>query len=620
MSLLAEKTKEVTRTLLPVVILVLLLCLTVVDVEVNVFTRFLVGSIMLLIGLSVFLWGVDLSMNPIGEHMSREVATSRTPLKIAFLSFLLGFLITVAEPDLLVLGSQIEAASGGALSASVIVYMVSIGVGALIALGVFRLLRDMSLNMFMLITYGTIFIMAVFVSEEFLAISFDASGATTGALTTPFVLAISLGLSKIKGGKFSEENSFGLVGIMSAGPILAVMLLSAITGQKNIQGGEVEFIAAEGVLGPIMDVIPSIFVESLIALLPITILFLAYNLSKFKLSRGDLFRIIKGLLLALVGLILFLTAATSGFMDMGRIIGMGLAKINKWLLVGIGFLLGLIVVLVEPAVHVLGEQIEEVTSGHIPLHLIRMTLSLGVGLAIALSMVRIVVPEVKLWYFLIPGFAMAIVLSFLSEPIFVGIAYDAGGVASGPMTATFVLAFAQGAATVIDSADVLVDGFGVIAMVAMAPVLSLMVLGTMFRHTKVEYPAIEEKGDLPSPSPEEEDLQHNCIMVIVNRGFAENVVDAARLSGATGATIIRGRGTQEDHKVLLPIIHVELQPEKEIVLLITGAHLSESIADNLLKDPQLAGDSEIAVFISPTEAMVKIPATEHNFDDMDTEA
>ncbi|MGB4290414.1 MAG: DUF1538 family protein [Dethiobacteria bacterium] len=607
MNLLAEKTKDVTRTLLPVVILVLLLCFTLVDVESNVFTRFLVGSVMLLIGLSIFLWGVDLAMNPIGEHMSREIATSRTFLKLAILSFLLGFLITVAEPDMLVLGSQIEAASGGVMSASVIVYMVSIGVGVLISLGVFRLLGDMPLNRFMMITYGVIFILAIFVSEEFLAIAFDSSGATTGALTTPFILAISLGLSIIKGGRHSEENAFGLVGIMSAGPILAVMLLSVLTGQKNIQSSEVEFIVSEGVLGPIMDVLPTIFVESIIALLPITILFFIFNFTKFKLSKDELSRIIKGLLLTLVGLVLFLTAAASGFMDMGRVIGMELAGMNKWLLIGIGFLMGLIVVLVEPAVHVLGQQIEEVTSGHIPLNLIRITLSIGVGLAIALSMVRIVVPEVKLWYFIIPGFAMAIVLSFVSEPVFVGIAYDAGGVASGPMTATFVLAFAQGAASVIESADVMIDGFGVIAMVAMAPVFSLMVLGTLFRHTRVEYPAVEDKEDMPSPSPEDE-LQHNCIMAIVNRGFAESVVDAARLSGATGATIIHGRGTHEDHKVLLPIIHVELHPEKEIVLLITGAHLSETIADNLLGDPLLAREGEIAVFIAPTtEAIVKIP-------------
>ncbi|HHW75355.1 MAG TPA: DUF1538 domain-containing protein [Firmicutes bacterium] len=605
MNLLAEKMKEVSRTLLPVVLLVLLLCFTIVDVGANIILRFLVGSVMLLLGLAIFLWGVDLSINPIGEYMSREVATSRTPFKIAALSFLLGFLITVAEPDLLVLGSQIETASGGVLSASVIVYIVSIGVGVLISLGVFRLLQDLPLNIFMLITYGIIIVLAIFVSEEFLAISFDASGATTGALTTPFVLAISLGLSKIKGGMRSEENSFGLVGIMSAGPILAVMLLSIMTGQKNIEGEAIEFALAEGVLGPIVNAIPPIFVESLIALLPITALFFIFNFSKFKLPRNELLRIVKGLALILIGLILFLTAVTSGFMDMGRVIGMGLAGTNRWLLLAVGFLLGMIVVLVEPAVHVLGEQIEEVTSGHIPLNIIRATLSIGVALAVAFSMLRIVVPAVKLWYFLIPGFALAMVLSFIAEPIFVGIAYDAGGVASGPMTATFVLAFAQGAASITDTANVMIDGFGVIAMVAMAPVLSLMVLGTMFRYTRVERPAAAEKGAAAAPLPEAEGRRHDCIMAVAKRGFAERIVDLARLSGATGATIIRGRGVDEHQKVLLPIIHVELQPEREVVLLVTGAEISETVADRLLEDPQLAREGEIDVFISPAEAMTR---------------
>lgn len=607
MSLLIDKTKEVARTLLPVIILVLAICFTIINVETDVIIRFLVGSVMLLIGLSVFLWGVDLSMNPIGEHMSREVATSKSPIKIAILSFFLGFLVTVAEPDLLILGSQVEAASGGTLSASVIVYLVSIGVGVLISLGVFRLLRDKPpYHVFMAITYGVIFILALSVSEEFLAISFDASGATTGALTTPFVLAISLGLSKVKGGKNSEENSFGLVGVMSAGPILAVMLMSIISGQKNIQGDVGEYIVAEGVFRPIINEFPGIFMESLVALIPIAVLFLIFNFSKFRLHKSDLFAIMKGLALTLLGLAIFLTAVNSGFMDMGRIIGMELAKMSPWVLIGVAFLMGLIVVLVEPAVHVLGEQIEEVTGGHIPLNLIRMTLSLGVGIAIALSMVRIVVPEVKLWYFLLPGFAIAILLSFRSDPVFVGIAYDAGGVASGPMAATFVLAFAQGAATVIDTANVLVDGFGVIAMIAMAPVLSIMILGTVFKHKKVvEYPVIEKKSIITSHLTEEINIQHDCIMVVVNRGFAEKVVEVARQSGAKGATIIHGRGTDEQQEVLLPILNIELQPEKEIVLLITVTHVSEAVADSLLGDIQLVQDGEAAVFMSPTEAMVK---------------
>ncbi len=606
MSLLFEKGKEVSRTLLPVVALVLILCFTIVDVEGDVLVRFIIGSILLLIGLAIFLWGVDLSMHPIGEHMSTEVATSVSPFKIAILSFLLGFLITVAEPDLLILGSQVEGASGGILNSSVIVYIVSIGVGLMISLAIFRLLRDkLSYRAFMAITYGILFILAFFVSQEFLAIAFDASGATTGALTTPFVLAISLGLSKVKGGKNSEENSFGLVGAMSAGPILAVMLISIITGQENIQGDVVEYVVADGILGPIIHELPSIFLESLIALLPICALFFIYNFSKFKLNKNVLRRIIKGLAYTLLGLTIFLTAVNFGFMDMGRIIGMKLGAMNPWILIGVAFVLGLIVVLVEPAVHVLGEQIEDVTSGHIPIKLIRTTLSIGVGIAIALSMVRIVVPEVKLWYFLFPGFALAILLSFKSDPIFVGIAYDAGGVASGPMTATFVLAFAQGAATVIDTANVLIDGFGVIAMVAMAPVLSIMILGTAFRHKQVSFPDIEETSKVTKHLIEDVDMLHDCMFIVVNRGFAEKVIDVSRKAGATGATILRGRGTNSQQKVKLPFINVELQPEKEIIWLVTLTDVTPAVAQSLVADKQLSNDGEVSVFISPTDAMLK---------------
>ncbi|NLO08846.1 MAG: DUF1538 domain-containing protein [Clostridiales bacterium] len=615
MSLLFDKTKEVTKTLVPVVALVLLISFTIVDVETDVIIRFIVGSILLLIGLTIFLWGVDLAMNPIGEHMSREVATSKSPIKIAILSFILGFLITVAEPDLLILGQQVEGASGGSLGSSTIVYMVSIGVGIMISLGVFRLLKDKPLNKFMAITYGIIFVLAIFVSEEFLAIAFDASGATTGALTTPFVLALSLGLSNVKGGKKSEENSFGLVGIMSAGPILAVMLLSIISGQKNIQGDVGEYIFQEGIIEPILEAIPNLFIESLVALLPISILFFILNFAKFRIKKGELGTILKGLFFTLLGLVIFLTAVNSGFMDMGRILGMEIARMNMGLLIGLGFAFGLIVVLVEPAVHVLGEQIEEVTGGHIPVRLIRTTLSIGVGTAIALSMVRIVVPEVKLWYFLLPGFLIAIILSFKSNPVFVGIAYDAGGVASGPMTATFVLAFAQGAATSIPTANVLVDGFGVIAMVAMAPVLSIMILGTIFQRKKVvdHHPASEDMGIITATPAKREDLYHDCLLVVVNRGYGENVVDVARQAGATGATIIHGRGTGDHQTVKLPIINIELQPEKEIICLITGTDISSNVANNLIKDSELAQEGEVAVFISPTVAMIKDLTLDNSF-------
>lgn len=604
MTLFIDKMKEVSKTLLPVVLFVLFISLTIVSVPGDIVIRFLIGSFILLVGLTVFLWGVETAMEPIGQHMSREVGSSKSLIKILFLSFLLGFLITVAEPDLLILGNQIQDASNQTMSSNLIVYMVSLGVGLMISLGVLRLLRGMKMNIFMAIVYGIILLLGFLVSEEFLAISFDASGATTGALTTPFVLALSSGLSTFKGGQEAEENAFGLVGIMSSGPILAVMLMSILSGQRNIQGVPEEYVFSSGILGPILSTLPQVIKESVMALIPITLLFFIFNAVKFKLDKEEIRNILIGLGLTLLGLILFLTAVNSGFMDMGRILGMEIAAKNTKLLVLIGFLLGLIIVLVEPAVHVLGEQIEDVTGGSIPISIIRLTLSLGVGTAIAISMLRIVSPDVKLWYFLLPGFAIAVILSFFSDPIFVGIAYDAGGVASGPMTATFVLAFAQGAATSIETADVLIDGFGVIAMVAMAPVLSLMILGLIFKFRRRSYqeePILSEieEDEIYIPST----LQH-CLIVVANRGFGNQVVEVARNSGATGATIYHGRGYFEDHQTRLPLVNVEIPDEQEIIYLITDSNISEAVATGLVNHKQLDEKANLSVYMTYTDAKV----------------
>lgn len=600
-----EKIKEVFSTLFPVLLLVIVLTATIAHVAPEVNIRFYIGSVMLLVGLSIFLYGVDLSMTPIGNYMSMEVATSKSPFKIGFLGFLLGFLITVAEPDLLILGSQIETASGGVLPALLIVYVVSFGVGLLVALGVFRVLLNKSYHVFMAFFYGLFAVLSIFVSSEFLAIAFDASGATTGALTTPFALALSLGLSSVKGGKHARENSFGLVGVMSAGPILAVMLMSIISGQQNIQGEVAAYTFAQGIMQPLVHEFPTIFTESLTALLPITILFLFFNVIKFKISFDSLGTIIKGLVLSLIGLTLFLTAAHYGFMDMGRAIGIALAGMNKWILIGVGFLIGLIVVLVEPAVHVLGKQIRDVTGGSIPVSLIKLTLSLAVGLAIAFSMMRIVFPTVQLWFFLLPGFALAVLLSFKADPIFVSIAYDAGGVASGPMTATFVLAFAQGAASMIESANVLVDGFGVIAMVAMAPVLSLMILGTVFRNKKTVHPFSQADTHSADDTTINLQMKDRCILATTKLGFAQNLVDCARIHGATGATIIHARGYDAQSHVYLPMLGIEIQEEKEVVIFISPQEKSEAIIQGLLSNTELTETAQVEIYESPSEALTK---------------
>lgn len=600
MSLLRQKIEEVSRSLLPVIALVLVLAFTLVKPDSDVIIRFLIGSLLLLVGLGIFLLGVDLAMNPIGEHMATATATSKTAFGVAALSFLMGFLVTVAEPDLLILGEQVESASGGTIGAQTMVYMVSAGVGVLIMLGTFRLLRGRSYPVFMGLAYLGIFVLSLFVSEEFLAISFDSSGATTGALTTPFILALSAGLSRIKGGQSTEEDAFGMVGVMSAGPMYALMLMSIITGQSNIQGEAAPFEPVSGVLSPLMHLLPDELFKSLIALLPLCALFFLLNFTRFKLGRREMGRILKGLLYTLLGLTLFLTGVYVGFLDMGQIIGRSIAASHSWLLPVVAFGLGLIVVLVEPAVMVLGQQIEDVTGGRIPNRIIKITLSIGVALAMTGSMLRIMIPTVKLWYFLLPGFAAAIVLSFMADPVFVGIAYDAGGVASGPMTATFVLAFAQGAAAMTPTANVLVDGFGVIAMVAMAPVLSIMVLGAAFRRKAAAIQRKEVHHAQAAPVPAGKVEFYDCVVAILNRGLAERAIELARDVGARGATILHGRGSGGHD---MRMFNVEVQKEKEAVLWLVDTRISDQVAERLYHGLDLGGEGGGTVFTIPSGAM-----------------
>ena len=600
MTLLQRKLGEVSRSLLPVIALVLLLAFTLVKPDSEVVVRFLLGSVLLWVGLSIFLLGVDLAMNPIGERMAEAIATSKTAWGVVILGFLMGFLVTVAEPDLLILGQQVETASGGAIGATLMVYVVSAGVGLLIMLGTFRLLKGRSFSAFMMMAYLGIFVLSLFVSEEFLAISFDSSGATTGALTTPFILVLSAGLSRIKGGKSAEDDAFGLVGVMSAGPMYALMLMSMLTGQKHIQGEAQAFMAQQGIAAPMLGLLPKELLSSLMALLPLTALFFLMNFIRFKVQSREVRRILKGLAYTLLGLTLFLTGVNLGFLDMGQILGRSIAGAYNWLLPVIAFGLGMIVVLVEPAVIVLGQQIEEVTGGRIPNRIIKMTLSIGVALAMMCSMLRIMIPAVKLWYFLLPGFAAAIVLSFYADPVFVGIAYDAGGVASGPMTATFVLAFAQGAAAMTPTANVLVDGFGVIAMVAMAPVLSIMALGAIFRLKQTRAVQVRQYARLPYTQQVGDPVFFDCIIAIVNRGLATRALEVAHGSGARSATIMHGRGTG-GHDMRL--FNIEVQKEKEAVLWLVDSRISDQVSARVYDELDLGGEGGGTILVIPATAM-----------------
>lgn len=483
MNVIYSKLKEVMMSVLPIVAIVILLNLTLVPMEAGVMPRFLIGSVLIVIGLTIFLFGVDVGITPIGVNLGRSLAKSGNIWFLVLTGLLLGFFISIAEPDLHILADQVDMVTGGVISKLLILIVVSIGIAVMLTLGLVRIVHNFPLYILLTIVYGVIFGLAILMSPEFLAISFDASGATTGALTVPFILGLALGVSKIKrDSKASEKDSFGLVGLASTGAILGVMIMSLIFRTGEISG-EVEITQAGASIYQIfLTKLPIIAQEIAIALLPILIIFIVFQIFSFKLSMANVRRVMFGLLFTLIGLVLFLLGVNGGFMEVGRVVGYELASLDQpGYLIGVAFLLGMVTILAEPAVYVLTHQIEDVTSGYVRRNIVMVTLAIGVALAVALSIVRIILPQVQLWHYLLPGYLISIILAHFSPKLFVGIAFDSGGVASGPMTATFILAFAQGAAQAIPHADVLVDGFGLIAMVAMTPIIALQILGIMFK-------------------------------------------------------------------------------------------------------------------------------------------
>ena len=481
--ILFEKFKETLYSVLPIVIIVLLLNFTIAPMENHFIGRFLLGAIFIIIGLSIFLFGADIGITPIGNLMGKTIAKSNKIWIVAVAGMILGFLISIAEPDLHILAGQVDDVTGGALSKNAIVVVVSIGIAVMISLGFMRIVFNQPLNKMLTIIYGVILLFGLFTTSEYLAISFDASGATTGAMTVPFILALGVGVSSLKEGKNSEEDSFGLIAIASSGAILSVLIMSVFSKTGELTGSvENHAIKSTSILHPFIEEFSTVVGEVFLALLPLIILFIAFNAISFKLSKRKRNKILKGLLYTFVGLVLFLVGVNAGFMEVGNLVGYHLASLdNNWIVIFVAFVLGLVIILAEPAVYVLTEQIEDVTSGYVKRRVVMFALSIGVAVAVALSIIRILIPGIQLWHYLLSGYIIAIGMSYFVPKLFVGMAFDSGGVASGPMSATFILAFAQGVAQATRGADVLMDGFGVISLIALTPLIAIQVLGLLFK-------------------------------------------------------------------------------------------------------------------------------------------
>ncbi len=485
MGALGEKLREVTTSVLPVTLLVIILHLSFTPLPLLMFWRFIIGALIIIIGLAIFLLGVDIGATPIA-HYGGEVLVKSNKIWFVFGGGLFfGFLISVAEPDLQILADQIAHFTAGKMGRWEIIIVVSIGVGLLIGIGLYRILRKIKLKYILWLTYAIILILAIFVPPAFHAFAFDASGATTGAITTPFILALAAGVSRIFDGRSKDAaDSFGLAGLASAGCIVAVLFRGIFAGDMQIVGDmDIPVSGGEGHLfSSFLAVFGRFTKEASLSIAPLILIFLLMHFFALKLNKRQLVRVLIGLFYCLVGLIIFMVGVTGGFMEVGSLVGMKLAAIkNGPLLFFTGFFLGMFTVLAEPAVPILSKQVEAETSGFIPRKLVLIFLSGGVAISGGLSMLRVLIPGLALWHILLPGYIIVMILSLFTPDIFIGVAFDAGGVASGPMTATFILAFAQGAAHQVESANVLLDGFGIIALVAMMPLIALQTLGIIFR-------------------------------------------------------------------------------------------------------------------------------------------
>lgn len=484
MNILAEKFREVLQSVIPIYLIVLLIYLFVIDIPFSILLSFTIGSIVVIIGLTIFLTGVDVGIGPIGEHMGKGIARSNKLWVVIVVGFILGFLIAASEPSVIVLGDQLELISNGAINGFEIVMWVSVGLAIMIVIGLMRIIFKWDLKVILSIAYIGIFFMALFTTNEFIAISFDASGATTGAITVPFILTMAAGIASMeRDSKSSSEDSFGLVAIASAGAIIAVMVLNFVKPTGEMSGSLDIAIASDiDIVNQYMTALSDQIVEVFFTLAPIVILFWIFQKWRLNIPKSQLSRIFKGVVYVYIGLVLFMTGVNAGFMDMGSIVGYTLGADEMYIqLAIIGLVLGVVTILAEPAVNVLTHQIETVTSGAIPRTPVLVSLCVGVGLAILLAILRMVIPGLELWHMLLPGYIIALGLQFIVPNVFVGMAFDAGGVATGPLTATFILAFVQGAAEAIPTATVLQEGFGMIALVALMPILTLQLLGFVFK-------------------------------------------------------------------------------------------------------------------------------------------
>ena len=465
--------KESISSILPIAIIVLILSMVCVPLDTGVLVLFLFGTISLLLGMSFFTVGSTISMEPLGDGIGKSLNKDRKIIFPLIICFILGFFITISEPDLQVLAEQVPT-----IPNSILIYCVGVGVGIFLSVSLIRNKKNISLRTLLMFFYAVIIVLTIFAPKEFVPTAFDSGGVTTGPITVPFIMALGAGLAASKKGKNSGEHSFGLVALCSIGPILSVLLLS-IFFKPHPATSVYEIptvLTTTEAFRAFTSALPRYAEEIMRAFIPIVLLFVVYQILTRRYHMHNVIRMTVGFIYTYIGLVLFLTGANVGFMPMGRLIGAELVSGRfKDTLIPVGMLMGYFVVSAEPAVHSLKRQVSEITNGAISQRSVAVALSIGVSVSVGISLIR-VVTGISIIPFLLFGYAVSLIISYFVPSIYTGIAFDSGGVASGPMTSTFMLPFAMGACEAIGG-NVMKDAFGIVAMIAMTPLITIQVLG-----------------------------------------------------------------------------------------------------------------------------------------------
>ena len=497
---LKEKIMESVSAVIPITVIVLLLTVILIPMELGTVMLFLAGALLLIVGMGLFQLGAEMAMTPLGEGIGTQLFKTKNLLLTAVLCFLMGAIITIAEPDLQVLANQVSS-----IPNPVLIWTVAVGVGVFLVVAALRILFKISLARMLCILYAALFLLSFAAPADFVPVAFDSGGVTTGPMTVPFIMAMGIGLSAARSDKNGASDSFGLVAFSSIGPILMVLLLGIFyhPGDASYSTVEIAHLATtRDVVREFAVQLPHYGREVFSSMAPVLAVFAFFQLITHRYHKHQLIKMLVGFAYTIVGLILFLTGVNVGFAPVGSLLGTDLvARSESWLLVPIGMLIGYYIVKAEPAVQILNHQVEDLTNGAISRHAMNLCLSIGVSAAVGLAMVR-VVTGLNIYWIIVPGYLAALILTKFVPRVFVGIAFDSGGVASGPMTSTFLLPLSIGACTGAGG-NVVTDAFGVVALVALAPLIAVQVMGVVYARKLKLAPAAERTG---APQPEDDEI------------------------------------------------------------------------------------------------------------------